>query len=371
MDTLASKDDAAHTRRVMNTSIRLLILGLLLVWCFEVLKPFLGPVVWGAVLAVAVFPLYQRVQRWMGGRTKLAAATLTLAALAVILVPTTLLALNVVQAAQGIAGGLHDGTLAVPAPPESVASLPLVGQELDAAWTLAHENLEAALAKLGPHFKDLGVKVLQTIGTVLKDALFIGLSILVAGVFLASATAGGNALRAIARKLAGERGPQLVELSQATIRSVANGVVGVAALQAILAGIGLLAIGLPGAGIWALLVLVVAVVQLPPLLVLGPAIAWAFMREPTTPAVIFAIWSVLVSFSDTFLKPMLLGRGVEVPMLVILLGAMGGMLSSGIIGLFVGAVLLSLGYTLFTQWLAFDESRAEPMVEPLPGTAES
>lgn len=360
---LARKDDAAHTQRVLNTSIRLLILGLLVLWCFQVLKPFVAPVVWGAVLAVAIFPCYQRVQRWMGGRTKLAAATLTLAALAVILVPTTLLALNVVQAGQSIAGGLHDGTLVVPAPPEGLASWPLVGEELDEVWSLAHENLEAALTRLGPHFKDVGVRILQTIGTVLKDALFIGLSILVAGAFLASAAAGGKAMRAIASKLAGERGPELVDLSQSTIRSVANGVVGVAALQGLLAGVGLLAIGVPGAGIWALLVLIVAVIQLPPLLVLGPVIAWVFTREATTPAMIFAVWSVLVSFSDAFLKPMLLGRGVEVPMLVILLGAMGGMMSSGIIGLFVGAVLLSLGYTLFTQWLASDEPRA--------GTAES
>jgi predicted PurR-regulated permease PerM len=142
------------------------------------------------------------------------------------------------------------------------------------------------------------------------------------------------------------------------VRSVAQGVVGIAVIQALLAGMGLLAIGMPAAGLWALLVLILAVVQLPPLLVLGPIIVYVFSYADTLPAIIFTVWSLLVSASDGILKPMLLGRGVAVPMLVILIGAIGGMLLSGIIGLFVGAVILALGYKLFIAWLHEDVDTA-------------
>jgi predicted PurR-regulated permease PerM len=147
-------------------------------------------------------------------------------------------------------------------------------------------------------------------------------------------------------------------MAGATIRSVAQGVLGVAIIQAILAGIGLLAIGVPYAGIWTLLVLLLAIMQVPTILVLGPIMLYVFSVEATLPAVLFMIWGLLVGFSDNVLKPLLLGRGLDVPMLVILMGAIGGMIFSGIIGLFVGAVVLSVGYRLFTAWLRQDAQAA-------------
>ena len=167
-------------------------------------------------------------------------------------------------------------------------------------------------------------------------------------------TATGQPATAIFRRLAGEQGEEFADLSGATIRSVVQGVLGIAIIQSVLAGIGLIAVEVPAAGLWALIVLFLAVIQLPPLLVLGPIIFYVFSVTETTPAVLFMIWSILVSVSDTFLKPLLLGRGVEVPMLVILLGAIGGMMLSGLIGLFVGSVVLSLGYKVFQAWLNND-----------------
>jgi len=148
-------------------------------------------------------------------------------------------------------------------------------------------------------------------------------------------------------------------LASATIRSVAQGVLGVALIQSILAGIGLLLIGVPYAGVWAGLVLLLAIVQLPPILILGPIVVYVFSVAETVPAVVFMIWSMLVSSSDAFLKPLFLGRGMDIPMLVILLGAIGGMILSGIIGLFVGAVVLAVGYTLFTVWLEQEQQGSE------------
>ena len=195
---------------------------------------------------------------------------------------------------------------------------------------------------------------------------------MIAGVFLAKAKDCHTISIKMFRSVAGERGAELVDLSSATIRSVAQGVLGVAIIQSLLAGVGMLIVGVPGAGFWTFLVLLLAVVQLPPILVLGPVIFYVFSVSSQTAAVVFAIWSVFVSISDSFLKPLLLGRGVPVPMLVILIGAIGGMMLSGIIGLFVGAVVLSFGFKLFQAWLDKEvQAEAETMVPDPSSVGES
>jgi predicted PurR-regulated permease PerM len=186
--------------------------------------------------------------------------------------------------------------------------------------------------------------------------LQFALSIILAGVFMATAPGGERSAETVARRLAGDRGKNLVLVAVATVRSVAQGVLGIAVVQSVLAGIGMVAAGVPGAGLWALLVLILAVIQLPPLLVMGPMIIYVFSTVNTAGAIVFMIWAILVSVSDTILKPLFLGRGVEVPMLVILVGAIGGMMATGILGLFVGAVVLAVGYQLLVAWLSGGES---------------
>jgi len=177
-------------------------------------------------------------------------------------------------------------------------------------------------------------------------------SIIIAGMLLVYANSGTGAVERVSERLMGEQlGKKFAGMAGATIRSVAQGVLGVAIIQAVLAGIGLLVMGVPYAGIWTLLVLLLAIIQLPTLIILGPIIVYVFTITTTVPAVIFMIWSLLVGASDSFLKPLLLGRGLDIPMLVILLGAIGGMILSGIIGLFVGAVVLAVGYKLFMVWM--------------------
>ena len=205
-----------------------------------------------------------------------------------------------------------------------------------------------------PQLKKVGIRLLSTAANVGVGVLKFLVSIVIAGVLLANAAGGTQAARAFATRLTGERGTMAVELAEATVRSVAVGILGVALIQSILAGIGCLVVGVPGAGLWALLVLILAVVQLPTILVLGPIIVYVFSTSSTVAAVVFAIWSILVGISDAFLKPLLMGRGVDVPMLVIFIGAIGGFMSSGIIGLFVGAIVLALGYKLFLAWLNED-----------------
>ena len=165
----------------------------------------------------------------------------------------------------------------------------------------------------------------------------------------------------MARRLAGDTGPAMVDMAIGTIRSVVKGVVLVAAIQGLLAAVGLVVAGVPGVGLWALLVMMLGVMQLPPILILGPIAVWVFANNDSTViAVIFAVWSLFVSVSDGLFKPLLLGRGVPVPMLVILIGAIGGMLRSGLIGLFIGPVVLAIFHKLFMAWVHEAEARSEP-----------
>ncbi len=344
-------DGKQSVQRVIETAIRLGLVFLLGAWCFLIVEPFIIPILWGAIIAIASYPIYQWMQLKLGGRGKLAATVFTLLALALLITPTVMLMNTVADTTQALSEELQDGSLTIPPPPASVQEWPIIGKELSTFWSAASENLGAALTPIAPQLKEAAGWLLSTAAGAGIGVLQFVFSIIIAGVSLANAVSFGGFVKALATRLAGDRGEEFATLATKTVGSVAQGVLGVALIQSLLAGVGLLAAGVPGAGLWALLVLLLAVVQLPPILILAPIIIYVFSASSTTAAVIFMIWSIVVSMSDALLKPLLLGRGVEVPMLIILVGAIGGMIHSGIIGLFVGAVVLALGYELFNAWL--------------------
>ena len=217
-------------------------------------------------------------------------------------------------------------------------------------------NLEATLNQYSQELETLGKTALgMTTGMIGGVFQFI-FSIIIAGVLLTTAESGYRAARNIAGSLMGDRaGDKMTDMSDLTIRSVGKGELGVAIIQAILSAIGVMMIGVPAPCLWSGAVLVLAIIQLPPLIILGPIAFWVFSVAEPVPATIFLVYAIIVSVSDAFLKPMLLGRGVDTPMLVILIGAIGGAITSGIIGLFLGAVVLALGYELLSIWMAPDE----------------
>ena len=347
-----SSDDRMFQKRALEAAIRISLVALLVLWCFNIVRPFIMPVLWGAIFAVALYPLFLKLQTMLGGREKFTAIAMTLVALVILILPVVLLSGSLAENAGTLSEKIQAGTLTIPPPSEKVKDWPLIGEELDKAWRLASTNLDAALDQFKPQLEAIGKKILSFAAGAGAEILQFVISIIIAGVLLVYAQSGAHAMETIAGRLMGEEeGKVIVNLTGATIRSVAQGVLGVALIQAVLAGIGLMAIGVPFSGLWAFLVLLLAIVQLPTILILGPIIIYVFSIAETLPAVIFMIWSLLVGVSDTFLKPLFLGRGMDIPMLVILLGAIGGMILSGIIGLFVGAVVLAAGYTLFIAWL--------------------
>jgi predicted PurR-regulated permease PerM len=350
-NTDPASNDKVILSRVLDATIRIGLIAALAFWSFQIFAPFLRPVIWGILIAIATYPVFCWLRAKLGERNGLAAILFALLALAILITPTVMLSASLIDSAQNLAQGLKDGTVNVPAPPESVATWPVIGKSLDKIWNLASVNLEAALNQLKPQLKAFSSWLLSAVAGVGIGVLQFVISIFIAGVLLAKASGGQRAARAIFIRLAGERGEELAALAGATVRSVARGVLGVALIQALLAGIGLIAADVPAAGLWALLVLLLAVVQLPPILILGPIAIYVFSVASTVTAVVFMIWSIIVSASDSLLKPLFLGRGVEVPTLVFLIGAIGGMMLNGIIGLFVGPIILAISYTLFMAWL--------------------
>jgi len=354
-------NDKLYVARALEATIHIGLVVLILYWCFRIGQPFIQIIIWGIIIAVAIHPGYSRLKSALSGRGRLAATLITLFALIVLLVPTTLLSGSLIKTAQGYSAQLETGALRIPPPPERVRSWPIIGEPFYKSWSLASNNREAALSKFTPQLKKFGIPLLSAAAGVGGGILKFVISIIIAGILLANDAGGGQAARAIATRMAGERGTKFVELAVASVRGVTLGILGVALIQTLLASLGFLLVGVPGAGLWALLVLILAVVQLPTILILGPIVFYVFSTSSTATAVVFAIWSILVGMSDTFLKPLLMGRGVDVPMLVIFIGAIGGFMRSGIIGLFVGAVIFSLGYKLFLLWL---ETDIQPEGEP-------
>ena len=358
--------DKSFQKNALASFVQIGALLILLVMCYRILSPFLSIVLWALIIAVALYPAHASLTAKLGGREKTSAFVFVLVGLTILIVPTYLTADSSITALSTLGHGLKEGTLSVSPPNESVADWPVIGKRVHSGWTAAAENLEATLDKFRPQLATLSEGVLRFAGSMALGVLQFVLSVIIAGVFLVSAEGGYKTALALSSSLIGERGNVLVDLAVATIRSVAKGVLGVAIIQAVLAGIGLAVIGVPAPGIWAGLVLILAIIQLPPLIVLAPIAVWVFSVADPVPATIFAVYAFIVSISDSFLKPMFLGRGMEIPMLVILLGAIGGAMALGIIGLFIGAILLALGYEILMAWMGTDElnnpkqAQAEP-----------
>lgn len=352
-----NKNSNSKTASLFDSAIKLAVIAVMAVITFRIIQPFIIPVTWGVIIAVTINPFINIVIKKTGLSRKMASTLFALLVIAALVVPSILLVSISIDTVQEVSSRVESGTLVVPSPPSKVAEWPVIGEPLYKAWNLASANLDAALNHFGPQLKEAAILILGKAGGGVKDVLMFVISIVIAAVLLITAEKGSNAATKVISRFAGEKGPSLQALATATIRGVMLGVIGVAVIQSVLSAIGMVIVGVPAAGLWAALVLILAVIQLPPIIILGPIAAWVFTFTSTGPAVIFLVWVIIVSACDGFLKPVLMGRGVDAPMLVILLGALGGMMLSGIIGLFVGAIIVAISYTLFMAWLEDQEEK--------------
>ena len=348
-DTIVRKKVYAGT--AIDIAIRIGVVALLIALSFTILRPFISPVIWGTILAIALFPACRKLSMVLGGRVKLASAIITAVMLLGIILPSIHMVGSLVDGTKYINERIQRGEIKVPPPPADIVSWPLIGKSLKNEWHEASANLKATLTRFQPQLKALSLKLLKlALGTALGLLQFT-LSIIIAGIFMANARGGGKMAKDLFVRLAGERGADFADISKKTVRNVVKGILGVAIVQALLAGAGFLAAGVPGAGLWAFLCLFLAIIQIGIFPIVIPVILYMFYSADTLTAGLLAGWLVLVSLLDNFLKPILLGRGAPVPMLVIFLGAIGGFLSMGFMGLFVGAVILSIGFKVLSTWL--------------------
>jgi len=325
---------------VLDTALQLGLIALLFYACSRIIIPFIGILLWSAILAVMLYPVHLRLALRIGNRWS--ALLIGLIGIAVMLVAMVTVVTSLASSAYSLVAGLHDQSITVPPPPSWLGELPFVGPKLTEGWMLAASNVPAAVAKYGETLKDPAMRLVSSAGGLASSQLSFVLSFGIAAVLIAYADGAVGFARRLLQLFTGNEAhaEHLVALTAATIRGVAVGVVGVAVIQALLLGIGFFAIGLPAAVFWILVTLLLCIVQVPAILVTLPIIAYVLATAATQSAIIFTIWTLVAGLSDNVLKPLMLGRGLEAPMPIILIGVIGGMLVDGLLGLFVGPVIL-------------------------------
>ena len=350
MITRFAVDDKEYIARARELFIRLSLLTILVVSCFLLLRPFLTLIVASLIIAIGAYPGYCMLSKMLSGRKNLSAVLCTLLLLLVVIVPALLLAGTLAGGLRTIGNELQAGQLALPPAPAMLEKLPVIGPRVLALWNSSSTKLSEVVSRLAPEIREHIPALLSASVGIAGVLLQFILAIFIAGFLLATSEANSNFADRLFARIFGEQGPEFKELVASTIRSVTNGILGVAVIQSLFASLGFWFMGLPGAGLWAVLFLIAAVLQVGALVFI-PAVLYAFASYPASHAALFLVWCIVVGLMDNVLKPILLGRGSKVPMAVIFLGVLGGFVAMRIIGLFVGAVILSVGYKLFMAWL--------------------
>jgi len=350
MKTIPESDPHGEWKSI-DLTIKLILIVILLAWCVMIILPFLIPVLWGIILAITLFPVYNRLLKLLKGKKALSGAIITGILLILLIAPSVWLISSMVEGARQIISAIRDHSLVIPPPDPGVESWPIIGKPVYDTWQLLVTNLEAAIMQHRDQILQVGDKFLGAVKSVAANFLMMILSIIISGILLVHAEKSDRSSRQVASRLAGKSGDEFTGMIILTIRNVAKGILGVAFAQFILLGASFMMAQIPFAGLWALLVLLLAIVQLPVGIVAIPVVIYLYSAREPLPATLWSLLIILLSLSDNFLKPWLMGKGAPVPTLVIFLGAIGGMIMSGFIGLFTGAIILSLGYKMVTLWL--------------------
>ncbi len=349
------KEREEQVKIAIEIAIKLALLGIVIYLSYLIVKPFMAIVTWGIIIAVALSPLIDSLEKKIANRKKIIIG-FTVAVIATLLIPTYSLSGKMVESSQTIIHAIKDGSITIPPPTQKVKEWPIIGEKSYAFLDKASHNLKETLVPFSDEIKKMTKYIFSTLGSGLATIfMFVG-SMIIAAIFLIAREGSVRFYEELSHRLLGNKGKEWVQLSTLTVRSVVNGVLGVAIIQAIFALVGMGLMGIPFSIVWAVIIMFLTIIQLPALLIIGPMIAYVFSQGSGTAEVVFTIYMLIVGASDGVLKPILMGRGVDIPMLIILIGAIGGMMLMGMIGLFIGAVIFALTYTLFGFWIK--ESKA-------------
>lgn len=346
--------DAVERRfnaRFIELSIRILVIGLLFYWTITIIQPFAPIFVWSGVMAVAFYPLFEKLSALLGGRRILTAILMTLGGLVLVIGPATWIAFGFIEPVKDFIAGIDSGDLSIPPPPETVKDWPIVGPQIFSYWELASTNLRSAVTMIAPQLKPVGEYMLGAARNAGDGALKFLLSVLLSGFVIASGAQLLAMTRALARRINPSSGDQFVNLAGATINAVSRGVMGVSLGQAIIGGVGMALAKVPAASLLTMAILVLGIIQVGPLLIVAPVVFWAWTHLSTGAAIALTLCMLTVNYMDNVLKPMLLAHGLSTPMLVIFIGVIGGVIAHGLPGLFVGPVVLAVIWELGKAWI--------------------
>jgi predicted PurR-regulated permease PerM len=353
---LVEETPEAVTQRRLNATfvevaLHLGLVGILLYWTFVLIRPFIPIVVWSVVLTVALYPVFDWLKARFGGRSRLAAATVTIFGLLILLGPATWLVIGVIAGSKTLIERIERGELTVPPPSPAVKDWPVIGQSLYDFWELASTNLQSALEPVLPQLKPAGEVLLEAATSAGAGTLKFIVSVIIMGFLFALGPRIVAAVRTFARRIDPARGEQFVELSEATIRAVSRGVIGVSLLQALIAGVSMALAGVPFASVLTLAVLVLGIVQIGPFIVVLPLAIWGWMTLPALSAVVFTVAMAAVYAVEAVLKPFALAHGLRTPALVIFVGVIGGIIAHGFAGLFAGPIVLAVAWEMANAWI--------------------
>lgn len=330
----------------------LAIVAMLVIACIKIVSPFLGALLWGGIIAISVWPLFERLRWRLNRRRGLAALVLTAALILIFVLPTSLLVYSLADHVASVGGLVKDlTTLTLPRPPAWLIDAPLIGPSIDAFWQRASTDMPALLESARPAIKDGAAWVLKQSGSLTLSLLEFLLSIVLAGFLCANGDGAIILLERLIYRIAGERGLALIAVAGQTVRAVSVGVIGTALMQALLSLFGFAVAGIPGAGLLAVCCFVLAMLQVGTSPVWIPSAIWLLYQSETGWAVFTAVWGIFINIVDNFVKPYLISHGSGLPMLLIFIGVLGGLLAWGFIGIFVGATLLVVCFTLLKSWL--------------------
>jgi len=347
-----------NSHKMIESVITLILVFLVMALCLLIISPFLLAILWAVIIAVSVFPLYDFIVRKMKGRRIFPAILITTVMVALIIGPVIWIFGAAASNADLVTKYLHSGELKIAAPSQKISEWPLIGKPLYDFLSSLSTNLESLLEKYYPQILSASKLLLGGVLSATMTFLQLLLSIIIAG-FLLATKGTAAATDIFFSRIAGRRGDEFKILCVSTIRNVIKGILGVAVIQSVLAGAGLFLAGIPYAGILTVICLMLAIVQVGPGVVILGVVAYLFYTHSTLYAGLWTVYFIGVGFSDNILKPFLMGKGSQVPMLVLFLGVIGGFILYGFIGLFAGPIILSIGYKLILAWMYPEEIKQD------------
>lgn len=341
----------------ITTFLKLTAVSLLIVWGFCLISHFIAVLAWAIILAVALYPFFQKLVKKAGTkRKKMVAVLFSLITVALLTIPSYSIFSSVLESTTETLQGIKNNTLEIAPPTEKVKDWPF-GEKIYTHWNNASLDAKNYALTHKDFILEKGKGVFGSFIGIMGTIIRLTFALIIAVVFMYRADGGYTATVKLANKLIGKKeGEGMVIMSRNTIRSVVKGILLVAIIQALLSFIGFKLIGLPAAGLFTILIMFSAIVQIPVTLAVIPAIALAFsVSDNTTYTIIFTVYIIIVSLLDNVLKPILLSKGLQTPTIIIFLGAIGGVMLHGIIGLFVGTVVLALLHQFYTRWVNSSE----------------